>query len=74
MPDRLTQDNSIPEHSRWCDCLDCRTAWEEWHEAKYRDRLALQDIELRQTRPATDAEWAEFMAAEFPRAKEGVRP
>jgi hypothetical protein len=71
MTDRLTRHNGIPEHHRFCDCLDCRAAWEEWHEAKYRqrqlDRDALADIELRQAKPATDAEWAAFMDAEYPR-------
>jgi hypothetical protein len=72
MPHRLTLHNGIPEHSRWCDCLDCRVAWEEYQEAEYALRLlAAQDEQIRQAKPATDQEWAEF-DAEFPRAKEGV--
>lgn len=62
MPDRMTRHNGIPEHAKWCDCLDCRTAW----------RLAEQDAELRQAKPATDAEWAAFFDVEYPRVKEGV--
>jgi hypothetical protein len=73
MTDRLVRHNGILEHKRWCTCLDCRTAWEDWHEAKYALRLLdAQDGEVRQATPATDAEWAAFMAGEFPRVKEGV--
>lgn len=72
MTNRIVQHNGIPEHDQTCNCLDCRTAWEDWHEAKYLDRLALQDIELRQAKPATDEEWAAFFDAEFPQVKEGV--
>lgn len=67
MPDRIVRHNGIPEHSRWCNCNDCRAAWEDWHEAKYLDRLALRHIELRQAKPATEQEWAEFFDAELPR-------
>lgn len=75
MPDHMVQHNGIPDHSHWCDCLDCRDyreAWEDWHEAKYLWRLAEQDEQVRQAKPATDAEWAAFFDAEFPRVKEGV--
>jgi hypothetical protein len=70
MPDHIVRRNSIPEH---CDCLNCRTAWEDEQEALYALRLlAAQDVELRQAKPATDAEWRAFMDGEFPRAKKGV--
>jgi hypothetical protein len=72
MPDHVTRHNRPPGHARFCECPDCRTAWEEWHEAKYHERVALRDIELRHARPATDQEWAEFLDAEFPRVKERV--
>ena len=73
MPNHMTLHNGIIEHDRWCDCLDCRTAWEEWQEAEYALRLlAAQDAEIRQARPVTEQEWAEFMDAEFPPAKKEV--
>jgi hypothetical protein len=71
MPNHIVRRNGVPEHDVFCDCLDCRVAWEEWHEAKYRWRLA-QAVELRHAKPATDEEWAAFMDAEYPQAKEGV--
>jgi hypothetical protein len=53
-----------------CDCLDCRVAWEDSQEAEYALRLlAAQDEQIRQAKPATDAEWAAFMDAEFPRVE-----
>jgi hypothetical protein len=75
MPHRLTLHNGIPEHSRWCDCLDCRVAWEDSQEAEYALRLlAAQDEEIRQAKLATDQEWAEFFDAEFPRVQTGATP
>jgi hypothetical protein len=65
--------NGFREHSRWCTCLNCLTAWEDDQEAKYAIRLlAAQDEEVRHAKPATDAEWASFMDAEFPKVKEEV--
>jgi hypothetical protein len=73
MPDRIVRYNGIPEHTEYCDCLHCRLEWEADQEEQYAVRLlAAQDEQVRQAKPATDAEWAEFMDAEWPRAKEGV--
>jgi hypothetical protein len=73
MTDRLVRHNGIPEHKRWCTCLDCRTAREDDQEAEYALRLLdAQDTAVRRAKPATDAEWAAFMNLKFPRVKEGV--
>lgn len=75
MPHRIVRHNGIPEHDQFCTCIDCRTAWEDWHEAKYALRLlAAQDEQVRQAKPATDREWAEFFDAEFPRMQTGATP
>ena len=47
-------------------------AWCDWMERiRALDRLVLADVELRQARPATDAEWAAFLEREFPRVGGG---
>jgi hypothetical protein len=57
------------EHPRACDCTVCLDAWVAWMERQRAlDRLALADAELRQAKPATQAEWDQFFNREFPRA------
>jgi hypothetical protein len=72
MPDRPRRHNSTSEHDPACNCLACRIAWEEWHEAKYRWRLAVQETTLRHAKPATDEEWQAFLDSEYPQAKDEV--
>lgn len=64
--------NLISIHPRQCDCQVCLAEWGEWMEQKREiDNLALAEIELRQAKPATDAEWQSFLDGEWPRVREG---
>lgn len=55
-------------HADYCMCPACRE-WAEHMEARHAlDLLAARDSEVRQAKPATDAEWSEFFNREFPRA------
>ena len=69
MSNRLTFRNGcLVEHPPQCDCVSCLDLWAAWMErVRALDRLVLADVELRQARPATDAEWAAFLEREFPR-------
>lgn len=64
------------KHPKDCDCEDCLDAWAEWMEPYVEaDRLAARDPERAgEAVPATDAEWAAFVNAKFPRVKEEVAP
>ena len=74
MSNRIVRHNGIPEHPRFCECLDCRAAWEDWHEAKYAQRLLdALDTELRHAKPATDEQWEAFKNAEWPRVTAGAK-
>jgi hypothetical protein len=68
MPDNFATSQAQHVCRDYCQCPAC-TAWADYHEARHAlDLLAARDAEVRQAKPATPAEWCDFLDAEFPRA------